>query len=898
VLALVAVLAVAGAVLALRLEPSAGTGTLVGSGSDSFQATERYHERFGDDAVVILVRGDLQRLVLTQDLERMLGLEGCISGKVPRNVDPPGGPQGPCAALATGRPAQVVYGPGTFINEAVRQLQEEFRARQTANARKAKKAGEDARKLAASKGRSRPEQAKLGKQAEKLVEAEFVRDSLQIAVRYGIKDLPRVNDPDFVSSLVFDPSRGPRTPKARFAYLFPNSRSALIQVRLRPNLSDAERGRAIEQIRAAVRMPNWRLSGASYVVTGAPVVVADLSTSFTGSIAVLLVAALLVMAATLALVFRTRMRLLPLGVALAAAGLTFGGMALAGASLTMASIAVLPVLLGLAVDYAIQLQSRWDEERRRRRRPEQVVAAAAALGAPTIATAALATATGFLVLLLSPVPMVRGFGVLLVVGIVLAFACALTAGFAALTLGATDPRTLPPRLATAYRLLAPSFRGARAMLSDAGRTARAVLRPVRERTRLAAGPEPATRVRAASARAGRWALREALTRPQRVLGIALAVAALGWVADTQTEVVSDVQRLVPQDLPALTDLRTLQNETGVSGEIDVTVEGRDLTDPAVIGWMSRYQQRVLRRFGYSSERGCGRAALCPALSLPDLFRSNTRLTRPQIRSLLAAVPPYFSQAVMSPDRRTATMAFGIRLMPLDRQQQVIEQMREELDPPNGVRAQLAGLPVLAAEANAAVSSPWRRALFLIAGLVAVALVLFGVYRRWERALVPLVPIALATGWSALILFAIRIPLNPMSATLGALVIAISTEFAVLLAARYEQERSAGHAPRAALERTYSSTGAAVLASGVTAIAGFAVLVVSDIRMLRDFGFVTVVDLTVSLLGVMVVLPAVLVLAERGELMAGPVWLVQRARELLRRARERMRWGPRRRARAA
>jgi len=39
--------------------------------------------------------------------------------------------------------------------------------------------------------------------------------------------------------------------------------------------------------------------------------------------------------------------------------------------------------------------------------------------------------------------------------------------------------------------------------------------------------------------------------------------------------------------------------------------------------------------------------------------------------------------------------------------------------------------------------------------------------------------------------------------------------------------------------------------------------VSDIRMLRDFGWVTVVDLTVSLLGVLVVLPAVLILAERG-----------------------------------
>ena len=52
----------------------------------------------------------------------------------------------------------------------------------------------------------------------------------------------------------------------------------------------------------------------------------------------------------------------------------------------------------------------------------------------------------------------------------------------------------------------------------------------------------------------------------------------------------------------------------------------------------------------------------------------------------------------------------------------------------------------------------------------------------------------------------------------------------------------------ALRRTYARTGAAVAASGVTAIAGFAVLIVSDVRMLRDFGLVTVVDLAVALAG--------------------------------------------------
>ena len=72
---------------------------------------------------------------------------------------------------------------------------------------------------------------------------------------------------------------------------------------------------------------------------------------------------------------------------------------------------------------------------------------------------------------------------------------------------------------------------------------------------------------------------------------------------------------------------------------------------------------------------------------------------------------------------------------------------------------------------------------------------------------------LATGWSALVIVAMDIPLNPMSATLGALVIAIATEFSVMLSARYHEERDAGRSVGEALRLTYSRTGAAVLASG-------------------------------------------------------------------------------------
>jgi hypothetical protein len=97
------------------------------------------------------------------------------------------------------------------------------------------------------------------------------------------------------------------------------------------------------------------------------------------------------------------------------------------------------------------------------------------------------------------------------------------------------------------------------------------------------------------------------------------------------------------------------------------------------------------------------------------------------------------------------------------------------------------------------------------------------------------------------------------------VIAISTEFSVLLCERHRQERLAGHSSMQALRRSYQRTGRAVVASGITAIAGFGVLALSDIRMLRDFGLLTLIDLSVSLIGVLVVLPSVLELAERGDL---------------------------------
>src|SRR4051794_953774 len=461
-LALAALLAFAGALAAITsLHSSTSTDTLIDKSSRSFDATQKYRDVFGGDPIVIMAKGDLRHTIETSDLGRLLQLEGCLSGNVPKQ----GLAKLPavCTTLANKKPVKVVYGPGTFVNTASGEILDGFNTQKNQKAKEATQAATAARQLARSRGYSKARQEKLAQEAASLVYAQFTRDLLALAVKYGFTGMPSIDNVDFVDNLVFDSSKGKCAPKTKFAYLFPNCNAALVQVRLKPTLSDSQRAQAIKLVEQATKESKFKPKyGATYVVSGVPVVADALANEVQHATVVLLIAALVIMAITLALVFRTRMRLLPLALALAAAGLTFGLLTVLGGSLTMASVAALPILIGLAVDYAIQFQARFEESASGAEPVERAVIAAS-VGAPTIATAGLATATGFLVLLLSPIPMVRGFGVALIMGIVFAFLLALTAGFAALVPWHDRGRPEdPPPLLPETRARLGSLRGSRA----------------------------------------------------------------------------------------------------------------------------------------------------------------------------------------------------------------------------------------------------------------------------------------------------------------------------------------------------------------------------------------------------------------------------------------------------
>ena len=154
----------AGAALALRLEPATGTDTLVGQGKRQLagDGPPAPHVRRRRDLRARPRAGAPARAHLGPRADR--GPGGLPVGQRPQGrPHPAAAAAGRAARLAALRPAHVVFGPGTFINEAVTPDQPRFAATVRARSAQAERAARAARKLARAQGRSRGRGAAPGR---------------------------------------------------------------------------------------------------------------------------------------------------------------------------------------------------------------------------------------------------------------------------------------------------------------------------------------------------------------------------------------------------------------------------------------------------------------------------------------------------------------------------------------------------------------------------------------------------------------------------------------------------------------------------------------------------------------------------------------------------------------
>jgi uncharacterized protein len=643
-------------------------------------------------------------------------------------------------------------------------------------------------------GKSQAEQDQAGQQAFQQAVSACAQRYAKAFPSLGV---PAVNNPTFIAGVLLEPDGQHVRPFWNWA--LPDANHALITVRLQRNAS-------LDQVRHIVDIANHASSSSDlselhdlrFTATGSPALTLSVADAVFGSLKILVPIALLavLIVALLALGAGTVFTLV---VAALGALWTAGVAGFVGLPVTPATLVVVPVVLGLATDYFIQSASRMMDEEGT---PEQRLIAAARTVLPATGVAAAATAAGMLAFAISGIPLVRQFGLFMALGVVMAYLANYLVG-------------LPALLLVARRY-----------------------------------PSVISRSRTRSVAAGR--LRAIGALPVAAAIAIVVVGLIGWAALPGIKMETDPARLVPPGDPALMQAQRVQHEVGLAGEIDLVMQGPDPSTTGAVTWLKNASQQATAQSG---------GDLRQLESLPEFLAGFNQGTLPDTamtQRILARIPSYFSGAVFDSKDGLALSIFGLtHVTSVERDHALVAQLnRATTNPPAGYRVFPAGLAVLA---DQALSDMQREQIGLtIVAIGLVLLVLLLAYRRPVPALLAMLPTVVAAGAATALLFISSALFNqrssPITILLGGVVIAFATEFGVLWLARYRHERSTGAEPGVAAQAASTGIGPSIAASALALSAGFAVLAISSVPAVRDFGIWSALDLLLATLAVLALLP--------------------------------------------
>ncbi len=575
-----------------------------------------------------------------------------------------------------------------------------------------------------------------------------------------------------------------------------------------------------------------QFDGFDLTVTGSPVYLAEINNYLKGGMATLGLAALAVMAVVLLLIFKVRWRLLPLLAVIVGVAWSFSILGLIGIDLSLVTISGLPILIGIGIDFAIQIHNRVEEEVVLDH-DEHPMSETIANVAPPLIAATLTGVLAFLALRISKVPMIRDFGVLLAVGVVVLVIVGIVVPAAALGIRewkkpTTDrPASFVEKLVVKLGGLPTSF-----------------------------GPA--------------------------LIVVAAALFIGGVFAEGGTKIESDPVKWIDQGSQTVADVKKLEADTGFGTTLGILVQANNVYDQDVIDLIHDFTVDAETRPEVVSSSSLvntmakiieidGATAIAPTSDdvmaaataaqsvVPDIARVlvNEDGTAAQVNLRLAPAS-LDERAVLVADLE-ADLAERIDTLQLDADSILLTDLAEGQ---TAVRATPAGLATVGIGLLENLSA--NRANLTYLALMLAGLFLVVRLRSASRALLALVPVLLAVGVSSLVVGLAGFELSPLTTVSGPLVIASCAEFSVLILGRYLEERQRGLDPRAATDTAASRTGRAFFTSAVTTIGGFAVLIGSALPLLRDFGIIVTLNVAIALLAALVVMPPLAVwVDERG-----------------------------------
>ena len=553
---------------------------------------------------------------------------------------------------------------------------------------------------------------------------------------------------------------------------------------------------------------------------------------------------------------RTRRVALPLTTTLVALAAMLGMMGFVGFRFNAIMLGVMPVALGLGIDYGLQVQTRYVEERESGRPPVAAAETAARTTGRALAIALGTTVVGLGSLLAAEVPPVRQFGVTTAFSVAVSMGLSLTLLIALLVTfdgGDADP---------AASADGPSRPAARA---DGGRSGR-------DRDAGGAGADAApdgALERAFDRMAGLISVRTAL-----VVLLAAGLVLGGASAYSSVDTRNDMLDYWP-DIEERQDIRELESSVPTPNVAYVVVETDDAYTRDTFTDVQGFQHELERHDHIKTVMSTPRAMEVGESSPPAVGPSGDRITEAgepfqqhlELRTRVDRPPQLGLTPADHPDRLVVQVF--VEDIEGQTEREVIDYIDETAaaELPAGYESRVTGEMVINRNVIENVTSGLTRTTLVSFGLGALFL---GLVLRSPRESVVLVGTVAGSAFALTAggMYLLDVPWNPLTVTTAAIVLGVGVTYGIHVYERFREEVANGQPVEAAIRTAIVRKSRPVLGSGATTMLGFGVLSVSAFPVLSNFGIAVALAMGMSLLTAFVFMPAVvLALARRGRLPA-------------------------------
>lgn len=601
--------------------------------------------------------------------------------------------------------------------------------------------------------------------------------------------------------------------------------AALIDIQVRPDLPQAQALVYAERLKGFTE-DFFAASGLTPEMSGETLIIGDIQDMSMRDAVILGAAALAFIVLVLFLTFRKALDVvLTLAVVLLSTLWVFGLMGFAGVRFTIMGIAIIPLLLGIDIAYSIHILTRYYEERDKGRSASECAVGSVSTVGVAVFLAAATTMFGFLSFSISDLPPIVDFGWLCLAGVSFGFALSVTLLPAALVIRDRRRKPVERRRVESHRLMDWLDRG----------LARLSLLAERHRKVV-------------------WAGTLVLVAGCMVLASGLSTSA-------------DIRTFVPQDLPAYEVFGRIEGFFGGQDKAVALVEGEDLLSPDGLRLVDEFGEKVLTDPRNRTPSGMERYFKTGRMtSLPGLFKavygalpSSEREAEEGLRAI-GEEYGFDTAALITGDGTSSLVVFDVLFVDEEGEKEMAAILSDAAAAISGMEQGLSvrvtGMPLIVADTMDKLFSTQLETGGL--ALVLCALLVMAIFQSFSYGLAATSVVFLAIVLELGILRLMGWPLDIMTVMIASMVIGAGIDFGIHVAHRFQEETGDnGLAPEEAVNSTVRNVGNALISAAVTTCGAFLILSISSLSTLRRFGVITAIALASACFAALVLEPTFL-----------------------------------------